>query len=501
MKINPCWKDFKNNWQENNLIVFSYKFYSDFLTPTSIYFSLRKIFPKESFLLESVEGDEKISRYSFIGFEPICVFRAKDKNFFIEERGRVKKGVINGTPFQYLKDLMSKYKVWPKENIRFWGGFVGYVGYDCVRFFEPVGEFKKNALNVDEFYFILPKYLIIYDHIGKEIEILSFLYKEDSYKVNLQNLYQKEEDRIKKIVELICKREEADILHIPYIKDEDLKKLKFKSNFSFKKFKQAVEKAIDYIKEGEIIQVVLSQRIKVPFKKDPFLVYRYLRLLNPSAYMFYLDFKNAKIVGSSPEMLVRCEKGVVTTRPIAGTRRRGYDEEEDKRLEKDLLDDTKEKAEHLMLLDLGRNDLGRVCKKGTVGVSVFMRLERFSHVMHLVSEVQGILDDSYDMFDVLKACFPAGTVSGAPKVRAMQIINELEPTRRNIYAGSVGYFSFTGDMDMGIIIRTIIFIDQYAYVQAGAGIVYDSIPEREYKETINKAQAQLLALMMADNKI
>ena len=342
---------------------------------------------------------------------------------------------------------------------------------------------------------ILRKFLIVFDHLKKQIEVLSFFFLED--KKGLKKIYRREVGIIKTLIDYILVPAKLLPLHITKEKLSNKSKFKVTSNFRRSQFIDAVKKIKHYIKNGEIIQAVLSQRISAPFSKDPFLVYRYLRFLNPSPYMYYLNFRGVKIVGSSPEMLLRCEGGKLITRPIAGTRRRGKDEEEDKRLVRDLLGDEKERAEHLMLVDLGRNDLGRVAKKGSVNVPVFMSIEKFSHVMHIVSEVQGRLDRGKDMFGALRACFPAGTVTGAPKVRAMQIINELEPSRRGIYAGCIGYFSFTNSLDTCIIIRTIIFINGYAYIQAGAGIVADSKPQREYRETINKAYAQILALKMA----
>ncbi len=492
MEVFPSKKIFLKASSSYNLFVFSCRFFSDYITPLSVYFTLRKHIKEESFLLESVEGEEKISRYSFLGFKPLVVFKSKERTIFIDTHRSRKKYVTLKDPLYELKKLMKLDKVWPKKNLRFFGGFVGYLGYDYVRFLEPIGKDKEDDLNLPDTYFILPKYLIIFDHIKKEIEILSFLLQDDYRKVSRSILYEKEKKELKRLFDII-----VNPLHPPALDISRKAKIRIQSNFKKKDFLKCVKQTKKYIKEGEIIQAVLSQRFKVYFDKDPFLVYRYLRLLNPSPYMYFLDFGDLKIAGASPEMLLRCERKVLITRPIAGTRRRGRSEEEDELLEKELLSDPKERAEHVMLVDLARNDIGRVAKPGTVKVPVFMTVERFSHVMHIVSEVQGILDNRFDMFDALKACFPAGTVSGAPKVRAMQIINELEPHKRGIYAGCVGYFSFTHSLDTCIIIRTIIFRGKYAYIQAGAGIVFDSKPEREYQETVNKAKAQMLALKIA----
>lgn len=489
MQIHPSLKNFVKLAKKNNLIVLSHKFYSDSLTPVSIYHNLSKQFKEESFLLESVEGEEKISRFSFMGFVPIAVFKSKGRKISIKERSESTFETEKDPLFE-LRKFMRQFKVAPKENLRFFGGFVGYLGYDLVRFYEPIGHSKKDPLNTPDTYLILPKFLMIFDHLKKQIEILSFV--KINPKQNLARLYAKE----MKAIEQIFKK-----LHHPAclcsLSMSSTAKANLKSNLSKNEFVSIVEKAKNYIKEGEIIQTVLSQRFSVEFSQDPFNVYRYLRILNPSPYMFYLNFKDLKISGSSPEMLLRCEKGALTTRPIAGTRPRGKDELEERKLEKSLLDDPKERAEHIMLVDLARNDLGRVAESASVNVPVFMTIEHFSHVMHIVSEARARLKKGKDIFSAFTSCFPAGTVSGAPKVRAMQIINELEREGRGIYAGSVGYFSFTNSLDTCIIIRTIIFKNKRAYIQAGAGIVMDSQPNKEYKETLNKAKAQVLAIRLA----
>lgn len=487
-KINPTLKQFRKLSKKNNLIVFSCKFSLDCLTPLSVYRNLEEAMKGDSFLLESVEGEEKICRFSFLGFKPIISFKSKGKRIYLKDK-KSRSFLTKKDPCLELKNIMSRYKVAPKENLRFFGGFVGYLGYDVARFYEPVGKDLPDSLDTYDSYFILPKFLVIFDHLMKQIEVLSFVALDT--KAGLEKLYLKEQ----KILIKTCNK-----ITSPYrLPDLSFKpsKLRMDSNFKKKDFLAAVRKAKKYIKEGEIIQTVLSQRFSAEFKKDPFTVYRYLRILNPSPYMFYLNFGKTKIAGSSPEMLLRCEHDELTTRPIAGTRKRGKDEAEDKRLEKSLLNDPKEKAEHIMLVDLARNDLGRIAEKATVNLSTFMSVEKFSHVMHIVSEVRAKLNRKENIFSSLISCFPAGTVSGAPKVRAMQIINELESEKRGIYAGAVGYFSFTKSLDTCIIIRTIVFKGNKAYIQAGAGIVADSVPENEYKETISKAKAQMLALKMA----
>ena len=491
MNINPSLKDFTRLTKKHNLIVLSHKFYSDSLTPVSIYHSLTKKLKSESFLLESVEGEEKISRFSFLGFMPICTFKSKDKKIYINEQKEITFNTEKEPLFE-LKKLMQKFKVAPKENLRFFGGFVGYLGYDLIRFYEPIGPKQKDVLNTFDTYLVLPKFLIIFDHLQKQIEILNFVSVKTSK--NLKNIYNNEKKAVEQVFAQIMNSDKLEALSLI-----SPKKIKFKSNLSKKDFLAKVRKAKEYIKDGEIIQTVFSQRFSLEFKGEPFNVYRYLRLINPSPYMFYLNFKDVQIAGSSPEMLLRCEKNTLITRPIAGTRKRGKDDSQEKELENSLLADPKERAEHIMLVDLARNDVGRVSESASIKVPIFMTIEKFSHVMHIVSEVRGELKKGKDIFSAFESCFPAGTLSGAPKVRAMQIINELEEETRGIYGGSVGYFSFTNSLDTCIIIRTVIFKNNKAYVQAGAGIVMDSDPLSEYKETLNKAKAQLLAVALAAN--
>ncbi len=470
------------------MVVFSHKFSTARLTPLSTYYSLEKKIKGESFLLESVEGQSKVCRYSFLGFKPIYTFKSKGRTIYVV-KARASSFKTKKDPCFELQRIMDGFRVAPKENLRFFGGFVGYLGYDSVRFYEPIGKQLPDSLKTADSYFILPKFLIIFDHLKGQVEILSFI--PVGKRINPVKVY----DRERKVLEDLYRKIIAP-LALPKLATKPVR-LKARSNFKKKDFLKAVKKTKNYIMSGEIIQAVLSQRFSAKFDGDHFSVYRQLRKLNPSPYMFYLNFKKLKLCGSSPEMLLRCEKGKLFTHPIAGTRKRGRNKKEDKNLEKSLLSDPKEKAEHIMLVDLARNDLGRVARKGTVSVSRFMKVERFSHVMHIVSEVKADLKKDENIFSSLVSCFPAGTVSGAPKVRAMQIINELEPDRRGIYAGAVGYFSFTKSLDTCIIIRTIVFKDNKAYVQAGAGIVADSVPANEYKETVNKAKAQLLALELS----
>ncbi len=360
-------------------------------------------------------------------------------------------------------------------NIRFPGGAVGYIGYDTIRFFEKIPDIKPKNLGIYDMFFIFPENLIIFDNFTHKMYIIVL----SPYETKNES--------------------DSDILRLlrSPMRQRGSSKFSFeelKSNFTKELFQEKVSKAKEYICNGDIIQVVLSQRFNVKAEVNSLDLYRALRVINPSPYMFYLDFNDYSLIGSSPEILVRLENGIVEVRPIAGTRKRGETEEEDKRLEEELISDTKEIAEHIMLVDLGRNDVGRIAKIGTVTVPDLMTIERYSHVMHIVSSVKGVIKEGVDAFDVFKATFPAGTVTGAPKIRAMEIIEELEPEKREFYAGGVGYFGYNGNMDFCITIRTMLKKRDNIYIQAGAGVVADSVPENEYYETINKAKALFKSL-------
>lgn len=425
-----------------------------------------------SFLLESIEGGENIARYSFLGSNPEKIYKSS--------KGK--------DPFAELKKIVGQYK--PVEVLgvpRFHGGLVGYLSYDAVRFIEKLPDKNPDLLNIPDAQFMVTDTILAFDHVIKKILIISNAHVTS----NPENAY---DEAVKKIVELeqkLKKPNKSDDLGLPV---KPKKSMSLKSNFTKEKYMEVVNKAKNYIMAGDIIQVVPSQRLESDFKGDDFDVYKMLRIINPSPYMFYLKFGEISLVGSSPEVMVRLENNEAVIRPIAGTRPRGKNEEEDKRLEKELLDSDKEKAEHIMLVDLARNDLGRVCEPQTVKTTELMTIERYSHVMHIVSNVVGKMKNDKDAFDLIKASFPAGTVTGAPKVRAMEIIDELEDRKRGPYAGAVGYFSFSGEMDTCITIRTILLQDGKAYVQAGGGVVADSDPESEYEETLNKARAVLRAL-------
>jgi anthranilate synthase component 1 len=492
----PSLKEFLKLSRKTNVIPVYKEIGADLDTPVSAFLKIKK--DDYAFLLESVEGQEKIARYSFLGSQPSLIFKSKAKNFQIiyAEKKFMRRFITNKDPLHEMKKIMQGFKAAHIKGLpRFYGGLVGYIGYDMVRFFERIPDKNPDDLKLPDAIFILTDTMLVFDHINHTIKIISNVIlpqKEKKYsKTKKAIIYY---DAIRKI-DAIHRELRRPIIEKEKQDSKRTLKKSIASNFKKSEFQDIVNKTKRYIKKGDIIQAVLSQRFKVKITKEPFDIYRTLRSLNPSPYMFFLKLDEVILIGSSPEMLVRCEDGFVQTRPIAGTRARGVTEEQDRRLEQELLEDAKEKAEHLMLVDLGRNDLGRVCRAGQVKVNEFMAVERYSHVMHLVSEVSGNLKKGYDAYDALRACFPAGTVSGSPKIRAMEIIDELENLRRGLYAGCVGYFGFSHNMDTCITIRTIIIKDDFAYIQAGAGIVADSVPAREYFESINKAKALVEAVV------
>ena len=488
MNYCPSLKEFRRLARKGNLIPVYKEILADTETPVS---ALHKMIgSRYVFLLESVEGGEKLARYSFLGGDPVLVFKSKGQEVEIR-RGRHKEKVIaKGDPLEVLKRIMSMYRVVDPGGLpRFYGGAVGYVGYDIVRFFERLPEENPDDLGLPDSIFILSSFLLIFDHVSRTIKVVCYAFIEDdvdsAYRFAMKKI-DRTIVRLRRTPRLTPKRRPKRI------------KSQLKSNFTKAEFLKSVRKAKDYIRKGDVIQVVLSQRWQTRIRADAFTIYRALRSINPSPYMYYLKYGDLEIVGSSPEIMVRAERGQVTVRPIAGTRPRGQNEHEDEALAGELLRDPKERAEHIMLVDLGRNDVGRVCDYKSVKVDEMMVIEKYSHVMHIVSNVIGRLRRGKDQFDVLRACFPAGTVAGAPKVRAMEIIEELEPTRRGPYAGAVGYFSFSGNLDSAITIRTIVIKGDTAYIQAGAGIVAYSKPQKEYEETRNKAKALLKAIELAE---
>lgn len=445
----------------------------DQTTPINIFYNLDG---KHKFLLESAGTGEKQGRYSFLGQNPITTIKSEGLNITtkdLEEDEKHQEGKI----LDYIKDYVKVDYDELNVDIPFVGGLVGYIGYEVIRQIENIEDKNPKQIDVPETFLLKYKTVICYDHLKRNISIIYNVYPNDL------NSYEQILSEIDKTYENIVKAQEVKKLE-KVEKEKD-----FKSNFTKNEFCKIVDKTIDYIKSGEVSQVVVSQRFSVDTDSHPFDVYRRLRSLNPSPYLFYIDYEDFQVVGASPESLVSLNDGKVITNPIAGTRRRGKTKEEDQALREELINDPKEIAEHDMLVELGKEDLGTISKDGTVVVEKYMHLENYSHVMHLVATVSGEIKEGIDSIDAFKSCFPAGTVSGAPRKRSMEIIEELENVKREIYSGAVGYLSLNGEMDFCIGIRSIVFKDNKAYIQAGAGIVVDSKPENEYKETINKAKA------------
>ncbi len=492
MEFHPSYKEFRSIAKKGCIIPVYREFLGDIETPVSAYFKIKE--KDYSYLLESAELGEE-GRYSFIGYSPYLIVKAYDREIHIERNGKKKIIGHPGNPFDILKRLFKEFHLMSMPEFSpFQGGFVGYVNYDLIRRWERLPMLSALSEDVPEFIFVISKRLIVFDHLTHTIKVASFAYIEDE-----------KEEAVKRIYDEVCEdiNQTVDELRSPLPNICDISPLyvsELRSNFKKEEFEDIVKKAKEYIVAGDIIQVVLSQRFSGEIRGDDFLLYRHLRSINPSPYMFYLNFKDIKLIGASPETLVKLVNGRIEVRPIAGTRPRGKDIESDKALEMELISDPKERAEHIMLVDLGRNDVGKVSKPGTVRVPILMEIEKYSHVMHIVSVVEGIKRDDVDEFDVLMAAFPAGTVSGAPKIRAMEIIAELEGPSRGPYAGGVGYFGFNGNMDFCITIRTIAIIKDQIFIQAGAGIVYDSIPEMEYEETLRKSGAMFKAVEKATGK-
>lgn len=469
----PALEEVRELKKYGNLIPIYREIEADLETPVSAYLKVAR--GDYSFLLESVEGGERLARYSFIGTEPSLVLKT-DKNNPVD-------------PLRLIEKEFERFRPVSVAGLpRFHGGVVGYLGYEVARYFERLPSPSADPLNLPESVMIMADTLLVFDHVTHRIKVVSNAHLDE----NIEVAYQAAIDKIDRLVERLGKVVPADAPAITHPKSA------ISSNLSQDEFEAMVRQAKEYIYAGDIIQTVLSRRLSRRTEANSFAIYRALRSINPSPYMYYLQLGDCHIVGASPELLVRVEDGIVSNHPIAGTRPRSRDIAQDKALEEELKNDDKERAEHLMLVDLGRNDIGRISAPGTVKVTQFMDIERYSHVMHLVSHVQGKLRAGLTQFDAMRACFPAGTVSGAPKIRAMEIIAELEPDKRGPYAGAVGYFDFSGNLDTAIAIRTIIVKDGVASIQAGAGIVADSVPESEYHECLNKAQALLTAIDQAE---
>ncbi|MBI5189712.1 MAG: anthranilate synthase component I [Nitrospirae bacterium] len=479
---------FRDKAKRGNLIPVYRELLADTLTPVSAFMKVDT--GGYSFLLESVQGGEKWARYSFLGADPSVIVWSEGGTAYVKKAGETTSHPVEGDPLVFLKSVMSEYKPVELDGMpRFSGGAIGYIGYDVISSFEDIPLRDRPGTGCPDIFFMITDTLLVFDNVAQKIKVMANAHVGEA---GPDAAYAEAVEKIDRLVERLTARPPRRRAVKPRIGTT------LRSNFKKKNFEKAVLKAKEYIKAGDIFQVVLSQRFEKAAKLDPFDVYRSLRVINPSPYMFFLRCGDFTLAGSSPEVMVRLEDGKIDLRPIAGTRKRGATEEEDEALMKELLADPKELAEHLMLIDLGRNDVGRVSRPGGVVVNELMVIEKYSHVMHIVSNVRGEVAEGTDAFDVMRACFPAGTVSGAPKIRAMQIIDELEPTLRGPYAGTVGFFGFTGSMDSCITIRTLMFKDGKVYVQAGAGIVADSDPEKEYQETVNKAAGMMKALEMAE---
>ncbi|WP_339272159.1 anthranilate synthase component I [Paenibacillus sp. FSL K6-1330] len=480
---------------EYNLIPVAIRLLADMETPIRIF--QRYAERKRAFLLESVEGGVQWARYSFIGTDPFLMITGKKGKIEIERNGE--RSLLKGKPVEELKALLRTYRSPQlKEMPPFTGGAIGFFGYDLLQYYEKLPAHAMDDLGMDDIRFMFCDQVIVFDHVKQQIMLVGNVHvKPGDSDENIRQSYRDVCRSLEAAAEQLQEqgpRENVNSKGIPA--DVDMGDIK--SNMTKEKYLSNVEQAKEYIRAGDIFQVVLSQRFHIETEVSPLHVYRVLRTLNPSPYMYYLKMDDDIIVGTSPEALVKVDGRRLETRPIAGTRPRGSDEAEDQALADDLLQDEKERAEHLMLVDLGRNDLGRVSEFGTVKCDTFMEIEKYSHVMHMVSSVSGQLSEDKDFFDAFLSCLPAGTVSGAPKLRAMEIIAELEREARGAYAGAIGYLGFGGNMDSCITIRTIIFRQGKAYVQAGAGIVWDSVPEKEYEETVNKAKGMLKAIRVAE---
>lgn len=462
---------------------------ADLDTPLSTYLKLAD--GPYSYLFESVQGGEKWGRYSIIGLPCRKVIHIQDHNIRVEDAFQVVEEITVEDPLTWIESFYAQYKIPEMDSLpRFTGGLVGYFGYDTIRYIEPRLKHCPNPdpLDVPDILLMVSDEVVVFDNLSGKLYVIIYVDPTES------SSYQQAQQRLGRIVDHLYVATPRQVQE----KSIEVNEADFISGFTQEGYEAAVEKAREYIVDGDVMQVVLSQRMSIPFHSRPLNLYRALRSLNPSPYMFYLNLHDFHVVGSSPEILVHVEDDMVTVRPIAGTRPRGENDEEDAALEIDLLADPKELAEHLMLIDLGRNDVGRIAQTGSVKVTENMNIERYSHVMHIVSNVVGDLKPGMSAMDVLRATFPAGTVSGAPKIRAMEIIDELEPVKRGVYAGAVGYLDWTGNMDTAIAIRTAVIKDKTLHIQAGAGIVYDSIPRNEWDETMNKGRAVFRAVAKAE---
>jgi anthranilate synthase component 1 len=499
----PDFDTFCNLASDVHLVPVFRRLISDSLTPVTAFHKIDA--GRCACLFESVVGGEKVGRYSFLATEPFLEIEAYGNRVTVNSHSGVSASGVptlvtrqfeSANPIDELRRQVESFRAATVPGLPpFCSGAVGYAGYDTVRYFERLPNAPPDDRQVPDLAFAFYDQMVVFDHVTKTIVVVAMA-RVGQPGVSLEKAYQQACRRVDSLVEQFAS-------HPNSLKPIDIcvpgdPKVDYQSNFTQQEFEDAVGKCVEYIRAGDIFQVVLSQRLEVPIRAHPFNIYRMLRVVNPSPFMFYVRTPSVTLVGSSPEIMVRVVDGQVTVRPLAGTRRRGATEDEDRRLAEELLADPKERAEHVMLVDLGRNDVGRVCRYQSVNVSDVMVIERYSHVMHITSNVTGQLCEGKTAFDALQACLPAGTVSGAPKVRAMEIIDELEPHRRGPYAGAVGYVDFSGNMDTCIALRTIVIQGDKAYVQAGAGIVADSVPANEWHETLNKARGLLKAIELAE---
>ena len=463
----------------------------DMETPLSVYRKLANC--SYSYLFESVEGGEKWARYSLIGLKANRVIKIIKNTIEIHQDGKLSESFVAENPLDYIDELQKSYTLEEDPSLpKFNGGLVGYFSYDCVRYIEPkLSETAPpDTLGTPDALFMISEEVAVFDNLKNKLHLIILINSKEEIESANQRLDELEEKLREPLGYQDFKKPEKSISESDFI-----------SGFGEEDFKKSVLKAKKYIEEGDIMQVVCSQRMSLPFTADPVALYRSIRQLNPSPYMYYLNLDDFHIVGSSPEILARLEDNKVTVRPIAGTRRRGKDNKDDMAMEEEMVNDPKEIAEHLMLIDLGRNDVGKIAKPGSVEVTEKFGVERYSHVMHMVSNVEAELRDHSSAIDLFKATFPAGTVSGAPKIRAMEIIDEFEPVKRGIYGGAIGYLSWQGNMDMAIAIRTAVIKDEVLYIQAGGGWVADSIPELEWKESLNKGRAIFKAAELVQEKL
>ncbi len=484
-------EQFKQYAQQGyNRIPISREVLADLDTPLSAYLKLAD--GAYSYLFESVHGGEQWGRYSIIGLPCKTIVKITGQEIILEKEGEILECITHSQPLEWIEKFRQRYKVPDIEGLpRFNGGLVGYFGYETISYIEPrlKSTAKEDPIGTPDILLMVSEEMLVFDNLSGKVLLLTHADPAEDHAYN--NAISRLNGRIADLRKLTAQTEDHKA-------PKQVNEADFISGFTQQGFEQAVLKAKEYIVAGDVMQVVLSQRMSIPYSASPLNLYRALRCLNPSPYMYYLNLADFHIVGSSPEILVRLEDDTVTVRPIAGTRPRGETPEQDRALETELLADPKELAEHLMLIDLGRNDAGRVAKIGSVKLTDKMIIERYSHVMHIVSNVTGDLQQGKDAFDVLAATFPAGTVSGAPKIRAMEIIDELEPVKRGVYAGAVGYISWSGNLDTAIAIRTAVIKDKTLHIQAGAGIVYDSVPRNEWDETMNKGRAVFRAVAMAE---